>query len=396
MSHIMLKIEHFDPSMHSILGNYTCPLCFNIYFDPVQDEQGHIFCRKCIIDHLKDSQSCPISSDHVIEGGNIQSIEFMNNFVNGLSVSCPGKTKGCNFVGKVKSLSAHLSTCEYDSKADTVKLEKVNIIEDLPKDSSTETDHKEDKRHCSFSELGCKETFIKADEASHFTKFPYQHLYLLFAKFNAEFGKLEDRINKLTSKGTAPQDENQTLLEKKQKKDRNDDRKNANKTLDQYKRFASKGLRIEGNTMTVTNESTTGKHFFFIFNEPVKQSFVMKFEIANFRQWIGVGLCDVAILEENDYNFKVKSLEHGISCFGLNGFKFNQFGENKERLADFPEVNNGEIIKLNFDQQEKTLKLEINGQNWKIKKIDIDRKLYPCVLMLGAEESVKLLGYKSI
>ena len=400
MEDLVFKIDYFEPSMHSILTSYTCSICSNIYNNPVQDDQGHIFCRRCILSHLDRSQTCPYTNDHKVDRSKITSIEFMRNFVNSLNINCPARSSGCSFFGKVKNLPEHMLKCSL-TVTKALILESNESLEEATKEASAENEQSDMLIPCCFSDIGCREVYLKGAENFHFSKMIQEHLVLLFNKFNSEFVRLEERINKVTLRSNPAENSVEVILKKMRRGDTEEDvlvdslgRKQKN--FEKLKMFSSPGLSVDGNYLTVMNGDNSSKHLFYIFNEPVQSSFALKLEVVKFNQWIGVGMCDYDVVKDNEYAFKIKSLEHGLTCFGFNGFKFNQYGEKKNKITDFPEVVAGMKVKLVFDFASKVLSLVINGKDWRISKVDTDRNLFPCILMLGKQESVKLLGYKRI
>ena len=58
-------MENPPTSFSSVIFTKTtrdldCPLCFQVFVDPVQCKDGHIFCRDCLFLALKKKQECPI------------------------------------------------------------------------------------------------------------------------------------------------------------------------------------------------------------------------------------------------------------------------------------------------------------------------------------------------
>ena len=44
----------------NVSKHLICSICLNVFFDPVQDSDDHIFCRKCIETWILKNFTCPI------------------------------------------------------------------------------------------------------------------------------------------------------------------------------------------------------------------------------------------------------------------------------------------------------------------------------------------------
>ena len=126
---------------------------------------GHIFCKSCI-DGVKDSfnTNCPMCRNRkfftVIN-------KQADREVKGLTVYCTNEDDGCTWKGKVRSLSVHLKTCNYE------------LVQ------------------CEYYWIGCKRDVYRKDLKEHNKKHAEEHLALSVKKLK----KLECITHQLTMGG---------------------------------------------------------------------------------------------------------------------------------------------------------------------------------------------------
>ena len=49
----------------TVSKHLICSICLNVFNDPVQDADDHIFCRKCIEKWILKNSTCPIDRKHL-------------------------------------------------------------------------------------------------------------------------------------------------------------------------------------------------------------------------------------------------------------------------------------------------------------------------------------------
>jgi hypothetical protein len=57
----ILELEQFSKEAQSIVKEYIYPLCKGLYWDPIVDCCGHLFCRDCIEASRTISNTCPLN-----------------------------------------------------------------------------------------------------------------------------------------------------------------------------------------------------------------------------------------------------------------------------------------------------------------------------------------------
>lgn len=92
---------------------YLCPLCSQILFNPVGTPCGHQFCHDCILTHVREHQTCPVSKAK-LELKDIKMSLLYMNIIENLDVTCVNKSEGCSWEGKFRDLQAHFrNECRY-------------------------------------------------------------------------------------------------------------------------------------------------------------------------------------------------------------------------------------------------------------------------------------------
>ena len=81
-----LTLEDFTHENHKKLLQYTCPLCDGILVEPLMDQKGHMFCKKCLSLYENNFTSknkkliCPLSN-HILKKGNLKLNEAVSNYL---------------------------------------------------------------------------------------------------------------------------------------------------------------------------------------------------------------------------------------------------------------------------------------------------------------------------
>jgi muramidase (phage lysozyme) len=103
-----LDLDDFVKESRLIIQDYKCPLCEGIYLNPVVDTCGHVFCRICILRHLENSKTCPITSNP-LEESHLTVLVIVNNILEKQMVLCKNRDFHCEWIGKLMELEKHLT-----------------------------------------------------------------------------------------------------------------------------------------------------------------------------------------------------------------------------------------------------------------------------------------------
>ena len=96
-----------DESLH-------CIICTEVLKDPVQCRRNeHHFCRNCITEHLRHSQTCPTCKDPLTADSLARPQRFLANTLSSLKISCENSERGCRKVVELGSLDTHVATCGF-------------------------------------------------------------------------------------------------------------------------------------------------------------------------------------------------------------------------------------------------------------------------------------------
>lgn len=135
----VLDMELFTEA--SKVSEYLCPLCTGVYFNPVVESCGHVFCRDCICKWFKSTGSikiCPINKtefDSNIEEKVIRPLMLVQDILEKLELKCKNK---CEWTGKLKDLFKHIDT---ECRNATI--------------------------NCVYASEGCEEKFLRSEREKH-------------------------------------------------------------------------------------------------------------------------------------------------------------------------------------------------------------------------------------
>lgn len=101
----------------SITSMYYCSICREVLNDPVQCRAGHIFCRSCVREWLRNHKNCPecridLSMDSLSDA------LLIRNHLNSHTVLCKtviDSAGACKWTGQLQELETHLSVCEFNN-----------------------------------------------------------------------------------------------------------------------------------------------------------------------------------------------------------------------------------------------------------------------------------------
>ena len=90
-----------------------CSICHNVFDNPVQDPDGHVFCRQCIETWIENEKyKCPIDKKRLIVH-DLKQANTVKNKVDYLDISCEYKKYGCQQILKCRLLQNHKYDCNF-------------------------------------------------------------------------------------------------------------------------------------------------------------------------------------------------------------------------------------------------------------------------------------------
>lgn len=105
-------VERFASNIDEEL---RCQICFGVLQDPVQAKEcEHAFCRTCVSEWLKNSQSCPVDRTPLSSKQLKQIPRIVRNLINHQQIYCDFKAKGCEQVVKLEDLESHKLHCSFN------------------------------------------------------------------------------------------------------------------------------------------------------------------------------------------------------------------------------------------------------------------------------------------
>lgn len=122
-----------------ILDQLLCPICKNLFWDPVQTRCQHLFCKYCINEWIKRSPKCPTCRAF---SPNVKHCEIISKVIKEIKIKC--QNKGCKETPTYSNYITHLKKCSYRQ------------YECLSEGCNYKGNLKEVKNHC----LACKNRII--------------------------------------------------------------------------------------------------------------------------------------------------------------------------------------------------------------------------------------------
>ncbi|XP_046841945.1 E3 ubiquitin-protein ligase NRDP1-like [Xenia sp. Carnegie-2017] len=93
--------------------NFYCPICLNVIKDARMCHNEHIFCRKCIEEHLRvNAQRCPQCQERLTVS-KLLPARFVNNLISKFKISCDHANRGCPEFVNVEDLERHVENCGF-------------------------------------------------------------------------------------------------------------------------------------------------------------------------------------------------------------------------------------------------------------------------------------------
>ena len=99
----------------SFMDSFCCKICFEVLHDPVQCQNNeHYFCRKCISQHLENSETCPLCLDQLTLETLRPPSRIILEIVSQLKKPrCRHVSRGCTENVEVEDVLLHEQTCGY-------------------------------------------------------------------------------------------------------------------------------------------------------------------------------------------------------------------------------------------------------------------------------------------
>ena len=105
-----LESAHF---VDAVDDEFVCSICLEIFVEPMQCKEGHVFCKACIEKTLKKKKECPMDRSKLLKA-DLSRVRAVENLISRKRVRCPHASQhtddedGCAWVGKVSERQEHL------------------------------------------------------------------------------------------------------------------------------------------------------------------------------------------------------------------------------------------------------------------------------------------------
>ncbi|ESO12434.1 hypothetical protein HELRODRAFT_63257 [Helobdella robusta] len=108
----------------SVSPHLFCSICQEVFVEPYRAPCGHSYCKHCIMEWLKNSNTCP-EDRKKLTLKNMHHDFILENIIGDQKVGCPYREQGCCKVLNLSALGLHLKDCSFNP---------LNIPEFLKKD----------------------------------------------------------------------------------------------------------------------------------------------------------------------------------------------------------------------------------------------------------------------
>ena len=159
-----LNLDDFTEDCKAYVIDYMCPLCKGVYYNPVIDICGHIFCQRCFeifhsANQITNELRCPISG--VTLPGVPSQITLISNILDKQTLNCCNRNIGCEWKGLVKDFVSHIEN-------------------DCPKQTL----------QCSLQ--GCSSRILRENMKEHLMNCEYRIVNCGFCNISLAFNQLEE------------------------------------------------------------------------------------------------------------------------------------------------------------------------------------------------------------
>ena len=106
----VLQPAHF---VDAVDDEFVCSICLEVFVEPMQCKEGHVFCKACIEKTLKKKEECPMDRSKLLKA-DLSRVRAVENLISRKRVRCPHASQhtddedGCAWVGKVSERQEHL------------------------------------------------------------------------------------------------------------------------------------------------------------------------------------------------------------------------------------------------------------------------------------------------
>ncbi len=100
-----LDITDFVAESQPVVLYYKCPLCDGVYYHPMVDSCGHVFCKTCLLKQIDISPKCPFTGNDLTD---YNKIDIISNILNNQRVYCRNRKLNCDWMSKLSDLESHL------------------------------------------------------------------------------------------------------------------------------------------------------------------------------------------------------------------------------------------------------------------------------------------------
>ena len=112
----VLECAHF---VDAVDDDFVCPVCLEVFVEPMQCKEGHVFCKVCIEKTLQMKEECPMDRSK-LQMADLGRVRALENMISRKRVRCPHASQhtddadGCAWEGKVSERQKHLGDeCEH-------------------------------------------------------------------------------------------------------------------------------------------------------------------------------------------------------------------------------------------------------------------------------------------
>ena len=94
------------------LGDLTCSICLEVFVEPMQCKQGHVFCKACIEKTLEEKEECPMDRSKLLKADLSRAL-VVENLIGRTRVRCPHASQHtdgaehCDWLGPVSERQEH-------------------------------------------------------------------------------------------------------------------------------------------------------------------------------------------------------------------------------------------------------------------------------------------------
>ncbi|XP_030840322.1 ligand of Numb protein X 2-like [Strongylocentrotus purpuratus] len=105
------KRYFLDPE--AVSRHLFCSICQEVFTEPQRAPCGHSFCKECIYTWLKHKKNCP-EDRRPLRRSDLHYDFIIANVIGDHTVACPFRRKGCEYVGKLDTISLHRKSCAFN------------------------------------------------------------------------------------------------------------------------------------------------------------------------------------------------------------------------------------------------------------------------------------------